>query len=99
MSDFLFREFYYNCYEQIKNKSVRLAIIDSLCECGVKGTYDLSKYDLSDNERLIAEAIILHPIISIRNTRERYEQAVRNGKKGGRPKKNKDGLPSKENSE
>ena len=99
MSDFLFREIYYNCFNKISNESVRLAIIDSLCECGVKGTYDLSKYSLSKKERIAVEVLIRHPIISIKNTRERYEKAVINGKKGGRPKKNKEGLPDSESAD
>ncbi len=103
MSDVLMREVYYDGFNKLPMTNVRLAVEDSLLELGIKGTMDLTKYGLTEEEILMVKAIIREPMYSIQATNERYKRAVENGRKGGlkggkiagrgRPKKKEsDGL-------
>jgi len=102
-NQFLWREDFKRIYGSYPISSVRHAILESIVDYGLTGSYDLSQFPISESERAEVN-IILKPIMeSIDRTKERYSRAVENGRKGGlkggklggrgRPKKQEsDGL-------
>ena len=92
-NDFLFRENFYACIDVLPiepNPYIRLAVTDTLLSYGVRGSFDFSKFPLSEEEKREVEEISYQMLVSISDSKERYRKAVANGKKGGRPRKKRD---------
>lgn len=86
-NDFLFREEYYDCISIIDDPRMRLAAWDILLKYGTKGICDFEALSLSKEEQMDLQAVTRQLVISIAYGKERYQKAVANGKKGGRPRK------------
>ena len=97
--DFLLRENIYDCVNKIPMSYVRLAAEDILFEYAVKGTYDINKYPISEQGKKEVTTVLRHLIISIRETQERYQRAVENGRKGGLKGGKLGGRGNKKNNE
>ena len=87
INDFLFREEYYDCISTIEDPRMRLAAWDVLLKYGTKGICDFDELSLSEKEQIDLQTVTRQLITSIAYGKERYQKAVANGRKGGRPKK------------
>lgn len=83
MSDFLFRQAFYDDYKEIKEPHMRRAIFESLCEEGVSGEHDLKKYGLSPFEESLVEILTFLNMESIKSSAERYKFCQKIGRRGG----------------
>lgn len=81
--DFLLRENMYDCINELPISYVRLAVEDILFQYAVKGTYDINKYPISEQEKKEVITVLRHLLLSIRETQERYQRAIENGRRGG----------------
>ena len=77
--------FYKSFYDSINalDESMQLEVYKALAEYGLTG-------EMGDDLSPIAKALITAMIPTIDNANKRYVASVDNGKKGGRPKKNKE---------
>lgn len=83
LNQFLWSQEFKPVYESYPISSVRHAILESIVDYGLTGSYDLSRFPISESERAEVN-IILKPIMeSIDRRKERYSRAVENGRKGG----------------
>lgn len=86
---FLLRKNTYEDYRDIREPLIRLAILESLCEVGLYGEYDLSKYNFSKETESLVRALIHINVESIKSTNEFYKMCEINGAKGGDGRGNK----------
>lgn len=77
--------FYKSFYDSINalDESMQLEVYKALAEYGLTG-------EMGDDLSPIAKALLTAMIPTIDNANKRYVASVENGKKGGRPKKNKE---------
>lgn len=77
--------FYKSFYDSINalDESMQLEVYKALAEYGLTG-------EMSDDLSPITKALLTAMIPTIDNANKRYVASVENGKKGGRPKKNKE---------
>lgn len=77
--------FYKSFYDSINalDESMQLEVYQALAEYGLTG-------EMSDDLSPITKALLTAMIPTIDNANKRYVASVENGKKGGRPKKNKE---------
>ena len=77
--------FYKSFYDSINalDESMQLEVYKALAEYGLRG-------EMSDDLSPITKALLTAMIPTIDNANKRYVASVENGKKGGRPKKNKE---------
>lgn len=77
--------FYKSFYDSINalDESMQLEVYKALAEYGLTG-------EMGDDLSPIAKALLTAMIPTIDNANKRYAASVENGKKGGRPKKNKE---------
>lgn len=77
--------FYKSFYDSINalDESMQLEVYKALAEYGLTG-------EIGDDLSPIAKALLTAMIPTIDNANKRYVASVENGKKGGRPKKNKE---------
>ena len=77
--------FYKSFYDSINalDESMQLEVYNALAEYGLTG-------EMGDDLSPIAKALLTAMIPTIDNANKRYVASVENGKKGGRPKKNKE---------
>lgn len=77
--------FYKSFYDSINalDESMHLEVYKALAEYGLTG-------EMGDDLSPIAKALLTAMIPTIDNANKRYVASVENGKKGGRPKKNKE---------
>lgn len=82
--------FYKSFYESINalDESMQLEVYQALAEYGLTG-------EIRDNLSPITKALLTAMIPTIDNANKRYVASVENGKKGGRPKKNKENPATK----
>ena len=82
--------FYKSFYESINalDESMQLEVYQALAEYGLTG-------EIRDNLSPITKALLTAMIPTIDNANKRYVASVENGKKGGRPKKNKENPAAK----
>lgn len=78
-------KFYKSFYDSINalDESMQLEVYKALAEYGLTG-------EMSDDLSPITKALLTAMIPTIDNANKRYVASVENGKKGGRPKKNKE---------
>lgn len=101
---FLFRKEFLDIYLSIENPNVGHAVLGGICEYGIYGQCDYSRYSLTEGELNMVRIISKQIFLSIDGTRERYKRAVENGRRGGlkggkiggrgRPKKKESGGPA-----
>lgn len=77
--------FYKSFYDSINalDESMQLEVYQALAEYGLSG-------EIKDDLSPITKALLTAMIPTIDNANKRYVASVQNGKKGGRPKKNKE---------
>ena len=77
--------FYRSFYDSINalDESMQLEVYQALAEYGLSG-------EIKDDLSPITKALLTAMIPTIDNANKRYVASVQNGKKGGRPKKNKE---------
>ena len=80
---FLFRKDFYEICQEIKEPELRLATYEAICEYGITGSSTIDNYPISERDRHILRDALKPVFRSIDGTKERYQRAVENGRKGG----------------
>ena len=83
MKQFLIRESFYNSIRFIEEPAVRLAVYDTLFDVGFTNENHLDEFPISDEQKALARLPLHHILMSVKDSNERYEACVKNGRKGG----------------
>lgn len=79
---FVFYRSFYESFKEIEEKGVKVEIIEAICEYCLNG----EKIEFQSD---VAKALFIAIKPTLDKAINRYKASVENGKKGGRPKKNK----------
>jgi len=82
-NSFLFRESFYEVALELTDSDTRLAYYELLCEFGITGVNYIESYPIALEKQEALALILEHIFQSVESTKQRYERAVENGRKGG----------------
>lgn len=82
-NSFLFRESFYEVALELTDSDTRLAYYELLCEFGLTEANHIESYPIAPEKQATLALILEHIFRSIEGTKQRYERAVENGRKGG----------------
>lgn len=83
MEQFLIRENFYRSIRFIEEPTVRLAVYDTLFDVGFTNECHLDEFPITDKEKALARLPLRHILMSVRESNEKYNFCVEQGRLGG----------------